>query len=97
MTEQTKRPDRFAHFFRSESGRRFQRPLAIEKKLDAGWVKMADLADPCAEMVDDVATPDRLADALGGDVRLLRGDLMLAVWSEGECVEDYRGERERVA
>jgi len=86
-----KRIDQFAHFFRSEGGYTRHRPLHVEKRVDATWVKMAELAESTEP--EYAANPDKLADALGGEVRLLRGDLMLAVWREGEVVEDYRGGR----
>lgn len=83
-----KRVDQFAHFFRSEGGFIRSRPLAVEKLVDSEWVKMADLAE--SDVPEYAANPDKLADALGGEVRLVRGGMMLAVWNEGELLEDYR-------
>ena len=90
-----KRVDHFAHFFRSEGGYARHRPLAVEKRVESEWVKMAELSE--SSEPEYAANPDKLADALGGEVRLLRGGMMLAAWNEGECVEDYRSGRGMVA
>jgi hypothetical protein len=90
-----KRVDQFARFFQPQGGFIRSRPLAVEKLVDSEWVKMADLAE--SDVPEYAANPDRLADALGGEVRLVRAGMMLAAWRDGECVEDYRGGRGMVA
>jgi hypothetical protein len=60
-------------------------PLHTEKLIGGAWVRMASF--PAS------TTQERLrrhVKAFGGNVRLLRGDLLLAEWSCGVVVEDWR-------
>jgi hypothetical protein len=63
-------------------------PLTTEKLLSDTWTPMARFQEP--KRVDMTARLQRHAEALGGRVRLLRGDLMLVTWSDGKLVADWR-------
>jgi hypothetical protein len=63
-------------------------PLHTEKLIDGAWVAMARFQEPRG--VDMGPRVQRHVDAVGGEVRLLRGDVLLATWSEGELTEDFR-------
>jgi hypothetical protein len=60
-------------------------PLHTEKLISGAWVRMASF--PAS------TTQERLrrhVKAFGGSMRLLRGELLLATWSCGLLVEDWR-------
>jgi hypothetical protein len=60
-------------------------PFHTEKLIDGAWVRMASF--PAS------TTQERLrrhVKAFGGSMRLLKGDLLLAEWSCGVVVEDWR-------
>jgi hypothetical protein len=63
-------------------------PLTTEKLLSDTWTPMARFQEP--KRVDMTARLQRHAEALGGRVRLLRGDLQLAEWDEGELVPELQ-------
>jgi hypothetical protein len=72
----------------ARTGMAYRYPLTTEKLLSDTWTPMARFQEP--------KTPaawgriQRHAEAVGGRVRLLRGDMLLATWCEGELVADWR-------
>jgi hypothetical protein len=66
-------------------------PLRTEKLIGSEWVHVASF--PAALDLAESAGRERLgrhAVAFGGQVRLLKGDVLLAEWEDGELVEDWR-------
>ena len=56
-------------------------PNQVQKFIDGEWVKMSDWPAIDEERLQ------RHARALGGSVRLMRGDLLLREWRNGQEVE----------
>jgi hypothetical protein len=63
-------------------------PLTTEKLLSDTWTPMARFQEPKTSAA--WGRIQRHAEALGGRVRLLRGDLMLCEWDEGELVPELQ-------
>ena len=67
--------------------RGYRYPLTTEKLINGAWVAMARFQEPRG--VDMTARVQRHVEAVGGRVRLLRGDLQLAEWVEGEPAMEW--------
>jgi hypothetical protein len=68
--------------------RSYRYPLTTQKLLRGTWIDMARFQEPRG--VDMAERIQRHVEAVGGRVRLLRGDALIAEWSDGRLVEDWR-------
>jgi hypothetical protein len=73
---------------RLNQARAYRYPLTTEKLIRGQWIPMARFQEP--KRVDMTARIQRHVEAVGGEVRLMRGELLLATWCEGELTEDWR-------
>jgi hypothetical protein len=63
-------------------------PLTTEKLLSDTWTQMARFQEPKTSAA--WGRIQRHVEAVGGEVRLMRGDPLLATWCDGVVGEDWR-------
>ena len=88
MTDHPHRKDPFSHIFRSEGGPKRGRPYRVDKLLNGRWIPMATFTEPTGK--EDEGLPHRLAEALGGCVRLQKGEQVLELWYDGVEAQQVR-------
>lgn len=82
------RPDPFSFVFRSHGGSKVRRPLRVEKLIGGRWILMALFCEPQDRI--EAGYPERLADVIGGVVRLTRDGTIVEEWEGGEPVRQTR-------
>ena len=88
MTDHAPRKDPFSHLFRSDGGPKRRRPYRVDKLIGGRWIAMASFSEPFGK--EDEGLPHRLADALGGVVRLTKNDRLVDEWVDGRPLVQTR-------